>query len=278
MLDDLSLMYVSCITYKNLWEPFIKLKEKYLGSEIKMFLCTDEITEDLKHKINNFKNIDILSFDQKSVFLINGNLFDRYLYYLNKISSNYILYFYDDMFPINNIDLCKIQKLIDIMNCNKNIKLIKLSLYSYPFTNGKEIEYNNIQFVKADNKLDDYLFNVQPLLIRKDIFIDLVNYCKINNTCSHQNGGLEIFGTKFLKNNEHTVLRVKNEIIQISSPMGIVQSGILSEEMKKNLFEKENIHIDVYENNLIYKLTLDEYNCLGERLKEEYIKLGINYF
>jgi hypothetical protein len=40
--------------------------------------------------------------------------------------------------------------------------------------------------------------------------------------------------------------------------------------MKQYFKEKEDIQIETYENNLIFKLTKDEYDCLGDRLKIEY--------
>ena len=77
---DISLMYVSCFTYKTLWEPFFKLKNKYFGENtMKVYFCIDE----LKNNYNlNINNINLLNFNNKSNFTINGNLFDRYLYYL----------------------------------------------------------------------------------------------------------------------------------------------------------------------------------------------------
>lgn len=251
---------------------FTKLKEKYIDNHIKMYFCTDEI----KNFNLNDDNIMLLNFNQKSVFSLNGNLYERYMYYLNNIDSKYILFFYDDMFPIDYIHTNKIIKLMDIMDEDDNIKNIKLSTYSYPFNNGTEFVKNGIEFTKADNKLDDYLMNVQPLLIRRDFFINLVKYCIINNTLTHQNGGMEVYGTEYFRqNNNFICLRVVEDVVVIHGAGEIVQSGIITDEIKNYFKNKENIEIETFENNLIYKLTLDEYNCLGNRLKEEYAKNNI---
>jgi hypothetical protein len=267
ILNNLSLMYVSCFTYNSVWHPFLKLRTKYIGdNEIKMFLCTDE----LKNFNINGNNLNILNYGKKSNFAINGNLFDRYLYYLTNIESEYILYFYDDMFPGKQINLEQLDKILNIMKNNIDIKIIKLSLSSYQFINGTEVIYDNIKFIRANNMLDEYIFNVQPLLIRRNFFIDMVNYCKENNTLTHQNGGLEIFGTEYFKNNSKFIcLRVIEDIIEIPFG-GILQSGILEPNIKEYLINKEGIDIKVYENNLIFELTRDEYNCLGDRLKEQF--------
>ena len=270
-------MYLTCHTYKSLWMPFIKLKKKYI-SNIKMYLCTDLIKEnDLNdlNDLNDINDINILNFNEKSNFSIKGNYFDRYLYYLNNIDTEYILYFLDDMYPLNIIDITILTRLIDIMNKNDNIKLIKLSLDSYPFNNGNKVIYDNIHFIKANNNLDEYILNLQPFIIKKNFFIDLVNYCKKNNTFTHQNGGLEVFGTNFFKNTNYIALRVINEVVKIPYSGGIVTSGIISDPIKKMLKEKEDIDIKTYDNNLIYELTNVELNNLGDRLKEHYNDLNI---
>ncbi len=43
------------------------------------------------------------------------------------------------------------------------------------------------------------------------------------------------------------------------------------------LKDKEDIDIKTYDNNLIYELTNDELNNLGDRLKEHYNDLNIKY-
>jgi hypothetical protein len=270
MLEKFSLMYVSCYTYKSLWMPFIKLKNKYI-SNIKMYLCTDLIKEN-EFELNN---INVLNFNSKSNFTLKGNLFDRYLYYLNNIDTDYIFYFYDDMYPLDYVDNNNLINMIKIMEENSDIKLIKLSLHSYPFHKGTNVSYNNINFVKANNNLDEYILNLQPILIKKNFFIDLINYCKKHNTYTHQNGGLEVYGTEFFRNTNYIALRVTSDIIKIPGDGGIVRSGIISESMKKMLKDKEDIDIKTYDNNFIYELTKNEYNDLGDRLKEHYANLNI---
>jgi len=179
------------------------------------------------------------------------------------------------MYPIDYVDNNNINNMIKIMDENHDIKLIKLSLDSFPFYNGEQVVYNNIKFIKANNNLDQYIFNTQSIIIKKNFFIDLVNYCKINNTLTHQNGGLEIYGTNFFRNTNYISLRVINEVIKIPDAGGVVRSGIISESMKKMLKDKEEIDIKTYDNNLIYELTNDEFNNLGDRLKDHYKHLNI---
>jgi len=268
MSSLITLMYVSCFNYKNLWSPFFKLKEKYLGDKIKTYLCIDELKN---HKIN-FSNTEIINFNQKSIYNLNGNLYDRYLYYLNNIDSKYVIYFIDDMFILENVNLDKVNEFIQIMEQNDYIKIIKLSLMSWPFDNGTMVNYNDNKFIQADNNKDEYIMNLQPILINKKFFINIVEYCKHQDQnrlhCYGQNSGLESFGTEYFKNKNYKCLRVMDDIIKVIHPGGFVRSGVLSEEFKNYLKEKENIDIKTFKYNLIYDINDDEYNNLPQNAKD----------
>lgn len=257
---------MTCYTYRALWLPFLKLKEKYIDNSIVTYFCTDEI----KDSVINSPNTRILSYGEKSHFSLHGNLFDRYLYYLNKIDSKYVLLFIDDMFPLANVS--NLDKYTDIMDTNENIKIIKLSKYSRVFDRGHLVNINGIDFIQANNSIDEYIMNLQPILIRKDFFIDLTNYCKHNNQLTHQNGGMEIYGTDYFRRNNHFIcLRVVNDVVPVNDSGGIVRSGRISDDTKQMLKDTEGIEIETFDNNLIFKLTIDEFNVMGNRLKEEYI-------
>jgi hypothetical protein len=117
--------------------------------------------------------------------------------------------------------------------------------------------------------------NVQPILIKRDFLIEILNYCKIHNTMGHQNGGLEVHGTEFFRKNDVTCLRVCRDIVTINYAGGIVQSGFISEDTQKLLLNKEDIIIETFGNNLIFKLTEDEYSLAGDALREDFARRGI---
>jgi len=258
-------MYATCYTYKALWLPFLKLKEKYIDPSLMTYFCTDEI----KDFAINSPTTKVLSYGEKSHFGLHGNLFDRFLHHLNQIDSKYILFFIDDMFPLANVS--NLDKYTDIMDTNKNIKIIKLSKYSRAFTSGHLVNINGIDFMHANNSSDEYIMNLQPILIQKDFFIDLIHFCKQHNQLTHQNGGMEIYGTDYFRRNHHFIcLRVLDDVVAVNDSGGIVRSGRISEDTKKMLKDTEDIEIETIDNNLIFKLTVDEFNAMGDRLKIEY--------
>lgn len=265
----LSIMYATCHAYKALWAPFLKLKNKYIDSKIPTYFCTDVINEDDVCS----DNIHILSYGEKSDISLHGNFYDRYLDHIERIDTKYILFFVDDMFPLAPVSTEALDDCMNIMNKDDTVKMIKLSTHSYPFK-GPLVTYKGRVFTKAKNTSDSYIMNVQPILIRKDFFIDIINYCKIHNTIGHQNGGLEVYGTNFFRNNNFTCLRVCEDIVKINYAGGIVQSGFISEDTQKLLLT-EGIIIDTFGNNLIFKLTQEEFTLAGGALCDEFGRRGI---
>ena len=266
MDKDISLMVLTCYTYKGLWQPFLKLKNKYINY-FKTYFCVDEIKD---YQINE-NNLEIISYGKKSnVNRHGGNFFDRLLYYLDKIPTKYIIFFLDDMPPLGIVEEEKIYKIVNIMEREK-IDYVKLSELTVPYS-GQIITIDNINFTVANNS--DKLFNTQPCLIKREIFIDMVNYCKTNNRI-YQNGGLELYGTEYFRKYNIKCLKTVEDTVKISSPAGFVASGILDQTVRIMLKEKEDIDIETFKDGLIYELTNEEYNFVGDRFIREYKRRNI---
>jgi hypothetical protein len=258
----LSVLYLTCLTYKNLWNPFFELKKKYMGNNIKFYFCTDIIDDE---KIN-YENCDLLVYGTKSNFTINGNYYDRLLFYLENIDSEYIILFVDDMFLINHVNNDLLNNILEIIEKNSNIKVIKLSDHAPNLENGTEIEINNNKFIKANNLLDNYIISLQPTLYEKNFFINLLKYIKLVNTIPHQTGGFEIFGTNYFKENQDIIcLKMINPIYKIIYSGGLVVSGYAIPEYVEYLKNNENLQIKICKHGLIFEMSDEEYKCLGER-------------
>jgi hypothetical protein len=270
----LSILYATCHAYKSLWTPFLTLKNKYIDSDIPTYICTDIIDTTDVSGSGFGENIYVLSYGEKSNMSCNGNFYDRYLDHCKHIHTEYILFFVDDMFPLAPVSRKDLDDCIELMKEDDAIKSIKLSTHSYPFS-GPVVRYKGKEFIQADNKKDSYIMNVQPILIKRDFLIQLLNYCKLHNTMGHQNGGLEVHGTEFFRNSDFTCLRVCSDIVKINYAGGIVQSGFISEDTQKLLLRTENITIETFGNNLIFKLTEDEYTLAGDALREDFARRGI---
>lgn len=283
-MNSVVIFYISCFNYSKLWRPFLKLREKYLcANKIKLYLCTDKLPDltDLRNIENEFDNIKILEFNEVSY--LDENYFKRYLYYLENIKENLILYMYDDMFPSNYLNYNYLMEMVKLLNNNDNIKLIKTTSYNLP------INKNNIfnkNYLVYDNKTDNYIISSQVHIIKKNIFINLINYCIKNLNKSFFKSGPNIYefmGTQYFRNKDYICLTVFNKNLfsvyynvpedylknQIGCYPGIVSRGTITQECLDVLKKKENIIIKTYENNMIFELTEKNYNNLGDYLKEK---------
>ena len=263
-LKNLSILYFSCFSYKNLWNAFLQNKQKYLGNHIKMYFCIDENKDNII--FNKESNTEIITYNQRSSYKSTGNFLKRLLYSLNNINTEYIIYYCDDMFIANYVNIDKISKILVTLQNNSNIKIVKLSNKSQPYT-GEDFFENDISYTKANKNTDDYLFNIQPTLIRKDFLIKLVNECMSNIKYNYlqENSKLERIGTEFIQSfgDEVICLKTKDDIIPIVDEVGILSAGILYDHIREWL-KLENLEIKTYENNFIYKNTKEEFDYIGE--------------
>lgn len=258
-LKNVILMYLTNYSYRNLWSPFLKIKNKYMNFDIDTLFCSDYITDNKESNFNFLRNLHlkILETNEKSdISCINGNTIKRMKFYLNEIKEDFILFNLDDMFCVNKIDECKLKQIIDIMNDFPDIALIKLSLASYPFYQGKTIKINDSYFVEANKLKDKYLMNLQPFIIRTKIFIELMDYIetipKTHNIS--QMSYIEVFGTTFLETSNYRILRSETDIFPIITSMGMVSGSKLIPRYIE-WSEYENIEI---KNNDLSLLANDE--------------------
>lgn len=271
-MKNLSILYLSCNLFSPLWLPFLKIIKKYIAFDIKLYICTDlDIDIGLEKEIKKYTN-NILIYGKKSNLNRDGNLYKRFEYYLNNIESDNILYFHDDMFPNKIIDENKILSLLEILRKNNDIKLIKLSHASYNWNHGEKIIYDGMDFKKADNQKDVYIFNIQPMLIKKNFFINFINFCENNYkkyNITHMNGGLEIMGTEYYRKNKNFIaLRTWDNIISVyGNDWGVVVAGIIEPKMNQELLKKEGFSIKVYDNNCLFKINQEELDIFGEHNK-----------
>lgn len=275
---DLSILYLTCNLYSELWLPFLKLIKKYLHFSIDIYLCTDiDINPDLLKEIKNY-NIKILIYGELSNISSGGNLYKRITYYLNNINNNNIFLNIDDMLPRDIIKEKCINEIVDILNNNDNIKLIKLSNSWCNYT-GPILQYNSKKFYMANTlKPDSYIFSVQPLCIKKKFFIDFLSFCELNYkkfNIKHLNGGLEILGSTYLKNNHPNFIALKsyeNICKFYGEPFGVVKAGVVYNNLDKVLKQRENIDLKLYSKNTLFDVNEDELNRFGDHNKNRLLQ------
>jgi len=292
-MNDLAIFYITCFSYYKLWEPYLILRKKYIGEEIKCYICSDKLPKNfpIEYYHNKFKNLEFLIFNAISNIKPKGNYFKRYLYYLNNIKENYIIYNYDDYFPSNYIDNNKLKNIHELMEISDDIKIIKLKYYNKTI-NKEKFFYKDLEFLRYDNV--NYIISTQPFIIKKNIFIDISNYCNdINKKIKRKNikkyysapGMLEIYGSEYLlkeiseNKKPYIYLTIFNnnlyDYYEDGERPGIVYGGIISNNVKNILEKNENIHIETNEDGLIFNvdsnIIKNVHHFYKERL-EKYLK------
>ena len=264
MEKNICMFYITCYSYKNLWEPFLKLRDKYFTNKIKCYMCVDkmDLNDELKILIEKkYSNIKFLIFNEVSNIKTNGNYFNRYLYYLDNISEDLIIYMYDDMLFSKKIDMNEFFDTCKLINETDEIKMIKLLYYNLPQKENIYYSNNSLQFSLFNNLKDHYIISGQPHIIKKNIFIDISNYClkhivKQIEYCGPQ--VYEVYGTQFFRDKKYLCLTIyKKNLFHIfrdeGAVYGCVKHGQISNDTLQILKDKENIIINSY-NNFICKI------------------------
>lgn len=253
MIDDLSIMYNTCFMYKNIWDPFFALKNKYCSNlKIKTYLCSDgNIDEYFKDK-KLYDNTEFINYPSEArADGFESNYTQRLLYYLINIPTNYVIYWYDDMFLTNHVNFEKINESFELMKTDSNIKTIKLSTCSHPFTGS--IYYQNKDFkLQQNSKKDQYCVNLQPSIFRKDFLINMCEYLISNNTIHNGSYDIENYGTKYFHiNQDNKSLRSNIDLIPVYGDCGIVSAGYIRNGVL-DFLKGENISMKIHD-NFIYE-------------------------
>lgn len=258
---NLSIVYVSCFMYRNLWTPFLDLKLKYIGDKVPFYLCTDGPI----HEITKIApGVNVIHFNETANN--NTNYITRLLHYLRNIDTKYVLFWYDDMFPTANIRWSLIEKVYAHMEANPNVKLVKCSIHSSPF-HGPSYAIDDIVLTQASSN-DGYVMNVQPTIFDRTFLLNVmeeVDKSKVKNGPSD----FETIGTTIAKQKGYIYLRSQTDIVPIFSDGGIVRAGIVVPEAFPFL-KNHNLRIETFDKNCIYNIH-DKGNTdtLNDQLKLE---------
>ena len=204
-MKDLAFFYITCSAYFKLWEPFLILRNKYYGTEIKCYVCTDYLDSNMEEYVKNLKekynNLEFLIFNQVSnINSSNGNYFTRINFYCDNIKENYIIYNYDDFWPQYKLDIVLLEKYLNVIKSYKEIYAIKLM--NTGWTN-EIVNYDNIEFLKFNNKKNKWIWTTQPTLVSINILKEITNYCTKNKNLHNTAPSLlEVGGTNYFRNSE----------------------------------------------------------------------------
>lgn len=238
--------------YKNLWKPFLTIRERYIDLDFPWFIGTDGSENDIRSIVG--ENMIPILYSKRADNT--KNYFERILHYLNHIPYEYIVFWYDDMFPTSDINAGLFEKSVQLLRENSFVQLVKLSNCSFPFE-GPLYEYNGTHYTRASDK-NNYIMNVQPTIFRRSFLIDMCSYIHASPFATNGPSSLETIGTEYCQLHPSNIyLRSVIDIVPILCYSGIVISGVLVNGAKEFL-KRECIQIDLYENECIYDIRKKE--------------------
>jgi hypothetical protein len=260
---NVSILYCSCYMYRTLWSPFFQLKERYFNDpSIPVYLGTDGSEEGVRACLP--PGVTLLRYPEPANN--NTNYITRVRWYLRSIPSKYVVFWYDDMFLSAPVDRDAFAKACALMNTDHRVKLIKLSLHSYPFTG--ETYSTPLGTFQRSSSTDPYVLNVQPAVFDREFLLsvlDEVDRVAVKNGPSD----FETHGTSVAGRLPYLYLRSTSDILPILNDGGVVRSGIVYPEARAFL-DREGIAIQTYGQNCIYDLSdPSNTNTLNPQLKLE---------
>lgn len=177
-MKDLSLLVYTNQTYQPIAELCLEqINNHFKKVNFKKYITSNCFSNDFKELINDFDVIDT-----SVPFSESGYHFSEVLIKsLERISSEYILFFLDDYLVINDVKLDVLENLINVMK-DENIDYV--SLMSYDYSNWKSLNINYQKYSLPEDILIHfdysyyYMFSVQPCIWKKNSLITILEHNK----------------------------------------------------------------------------------------------------
>ncbi len=236
-MTGVSILYCSCYMYRALWSPFYMLLNRYWPDcPYPIYLGTDGPLEEIRAQMGDAR---VLHYD--SVADNTKNYIARIISYLESLSTKQVLFWYDDLFLSGPVQTAAVESAVARMNADPQIKIIKLSTRSVPFTGELDGTFQRAQ------PTDSYILNVQPSLVDREFLIEILREAPNTNGPSDY----EISGTASAQRRPYTYLRSVEDLVPIVRDGGILCSGIIVDEVRPFL-EREGITIPTDDRGCIY--------------------------
>lgn len=261
--DDLSLLIIGYDPYKDVWNHYFHLLNKYWKCRPKTYLISNELTPDYDGVVV----IPAGSDAEWSKKVIVG---------LNNISTKYVLLLLEDFFTtleVNNNILCDLINVID----QNNIKYCKLLNQSKI----KGLSFNNLQYLHIINRNEKYGISLQPAIWERKFLEKIVG---------HENYNAWIFELNQvanpIQNKNDTIDSIADNRNILNITHAVVQGKYLRRAVK--IFKKQNYIINdgnrevlsIFNNfKYMFKRFVAEYspNFLKPFFKKVGSLLGIEY-
>nr|AOP02848.1 hypothetical protein YS394-orf11 [Streptococcus suis] len=217
-LSNVSLLIIGYDPYKDVWDHYFELLNKYWKERPKTYLATNQLTP-------NYEGVTVIPVGDDAEW-------SKKVYTsLESINTDYVILLLEDFFTTNFVNNEKIESLLEIISENE-IKYCKL-LNQAKFRG--EI-FKNYKYLKVTPRTDGYAISLQPSIWHKQFLSDCVG------TDNYNAWIFELYKIREVVPNKNVidVISDSRNILEITH--AIVQSQYLRRAVR--VFKKQNYEFD----------------------------------
>ncbi len=217
--DNISLLIIGYDPYKDVWDHYFTLLNKYWGDRPKTYLATNKLNIE-------YDGVTVLPAGEDAEWskkVINS---------LQSIDTEYVVLLLEDFFTTAFVDGTKISELVNLMNA---YHLDYCKLLNQTHIKGKP--FRGIKYLSVIDRESEYGISLQPAIWRAEFLSKLVG---------SDNYNAWIFELNQLKEKQHNknginCIADKRNILEITH--AVVQSKYLRRAIK--VFKRQDYYIDV---------------------------------
>lgn len=255
MTNNVALLIIGYDPYKDVWDHYFDLLEKYWPDRPETFLATNELEP-------TYANVKAIPAGKSAEWS------QKVLTAMKEIEAPYVVLLLEDFFttsPVNNQDL---SELVDCMQENQ-LKYCKLLNQSRI----KGEAFNRKKHLRIIGNEDEYGISLQPAIWDREFLLKLVG------TENYNAWIFEFNQVKEKNQNRESIDSVadKRNILKITH--AVVQSKYLRKAVR--VFKKQNYNINTsvrpmlsFKENLKYRLKCVASGCTPKFLKPLFKKIG----
>jgi hypothetical protein len=217
--DNISLLIIGYDPYKDVWDHYFTLLNKYWGDRPKTYLATNTLNIE-------YDGVTVLPAGEDAEWS------KKVIYSLRSIDTEYVVLLLEDFFTTAFVDGTKISELVNLMSA---YHLDYCKLLNQTHIKGEP--FRGIKYLSVIDRESEYGISLQPAIWRAEFLSKLVG---------SDNYNAWIFELNQLKEKQHNKNSInciadKRNILEITH--AVVQSKYLRRAIK--VFKKQDYYIDI---------------------------------
>lgn len=255
MMEKISLLIIGFDPYKDVWDHYFDLLNKYWSDRPQTYLATNVLTP-------NYQNVIAIPAGEDAEWSKKVNVA------LAEIKTPYVILLLEDFFTTEPVENVALEELLDciIKNQIKYCKLLNQSKI-------KGDVFDNKKYLRVIGSSEEYGISLQPAIWEKDFLLTMVG------TENYNAWIFELNQVKHKKQNSNGIdcIADKRNILKITH--AVVQSKYLRKAVR--VFAKQNYPLNIekrpmmsFKENFKYRLKCAVAEIMPKKLRPFFKKIG----